>query len=205
MLRRIYLTGMACSGKTTVGKDLARKLDWRFFDTDAYIKEKYNVDFRDLIKKDPERFHSLELEALKNAGKINGPCVVATGGRTYLNLSNKKYMNANGDVLFINTSIKELLKRFNKAEQSKRALPLMRLPIWIALPIVYLMRKRHYEDGTIIIDGDGSPNVVMNNIFAAGEYIKAPKRRTIKQESVIVMESDDIAFLRDFDTGRFVS
>ncbi len=165
MSRRIYLTGMACSGKSTIGALLAKKINWRFFDTDEYIKEKYNIDFRSMIKKDPKNFHRLELEALTYAQTFLEDTIISTGGRTFLNSECKYLMLATGRVLFIKVSILNLLKRFNKNEQNKRALPFLRLPIRIALPLVYLFRLYKYMDSTIKIDGNKDIVNICNEIF----------------------------------------
>ena len=161
---RVFLIGMACSGKTTVGKALAEKLHWDLFDTDKYIKDHYNIDFRDLIKKDISKFHALEMEALIASG-TRGNCVVSTGGRTYLNKANKDYINNFGKTIFIKVSVWNIIKRFNQKERSSRALPLVRLPIWLAVPLVYWYRHDKYAVDSRMVDGNQEPKIVADDIL----------------------------------------
>lgn len=164
MADRIFLIGMACSGKTTVGKLLAEKLGYNFFDTDAYIKENFDIDFRKLISEDPEKFHSFELAALV-ASISKKPCVVSTGGRTYLNKQNKDYINRSGDTIFIRVSPWNLVKRFNSTERSKRALPFLRLPTWLAVPLVYWQRIGSYLKDSRSVDGNADAKTVADDVF----------------------------------------
>jgi shikimate kinase len=155
---------MACSGKSTVGKILADKMGYAFFDTDDYIKEKYAINFRELISTDPDRFHSLEYEALIASGS-KGDCIVSTGGRTYLNKLNKDYINRNGQAIFIRVSPWNLVKRFNAKERAKRALPFMRLPTWMVIPFVYWQRIGSYLKDSRSVDGNGDPQSVADDVF----------------------------------------
>lgn len=164
MTDRVFLIGMACSGKTTIGKILATKLGWNFFDTDEYIQQHHNIDFRKLISSDPAKFHALEFEAL-TASRMMRPCVVSTGGRTYLNKENKEYINRAGETVFIKVSLWNLLKRFNRGEQNKRALPFWRMPIWIALPVVYWQRVGFYGMDSRVVEGDRDAKTVADDIL----------------------------------------
>lgn len=97
---KIYLIGMPGSGKTTIGKHLAKQLNYQHIDLDAEI-EKHALMFIDEIieKLGIESFRNLETEVLQNIKGNN--IVVSTGGGIVENRNNKKYM----DGLIINLDV----------------------------------------------------------------------------------------------------
>ena len=80
MDKNIVLTGMMGSGKTTVGKLLARRLRRPFADTDALIEEREGRSIPDIFARDGENaFRALELELALELGRQEG-LVIACGG-----------------------------------------------------------------------------------------------------------------------------
>ena len=87
-ISNIYLIGMMGSGKTTVGKLLAEKLDYCFFDTDDYIEKLAQKTILEIFATEGEaKFRELESQTLRKVSTYHRsaiaagtPSVIATGG-----------------------------------------------------------------------------------------------------------------------------
>lgn len=76
----IILTGMPYAGKTTLGKELASQLSWRFLDTDELLERKEGIPCAEIIKTRGEpAFRALEKQLAASLEKLD-TCVIATGG-----------------------------------------------------------------------------------------------------------------------------
>ncbi|OQY05321.1 MAG: hypothetical protein B6I20_01495 [Bacteroidetes bacterium 4572_117] len=76
----IYLIGFMGSGKTTVGKKLARKLSYNFIDLDAQIELEIGTNITDYFEQfGEEKFRLIEHQVLHNTYKLENT-VVSTGG-----------------------------------------------------------------------------------------------------------------------------
>lgn len=147
-----YLIGMMGSGKSTVGKLLAKKLETPFLDLDHYIEVKNNKSINDIFKEKGENyFRQLETNALS---EIKGSkIVVACGGGIILNHENRKKISANGKVIFLKASISSLIKRL----LSNKDRPLLNdKNIGNELIKIWNERKNYYnETAEITINTDG--------------------------------------------------
>lgn len=102
--QNIVLTGMPASGKTTVGKLLAKKLGRTFIDTDDLIIEKTGWSVSDIFAKHGEAyFRALETQVIKEIALRSG-CVIATGGGAVLNEENTEALKMNGKIFFLDRS-----------------------------------------------------------------------------------------------------
>lgn len=131
----IFLTGFMASGKTTVGKQLAKKLNRTFVDTDAYIEKKTGMSIPAIFEKWGEkRFRELESELIrslcKNAGKNRSKkraLVVSLGGGTLIDDKNQKRVLKNGILIYLRVSPSEVLSRLKKLTSStKNSRPLIK-------------------------------------------------------------------------------
>lgn len=147
-----YLIGMMGSGKSTVGKLLAKKLETPFLDLDHYIEVKNNKSINDIFKEKGENyFRQLETNALS---EIKGSeIVVACGGGIILNHENRKKISSNGKVVFLKASISSLIKRLF----SNKDRPLLNdKNIENELIKIWNERKNYYnETAEITINTDG--------------------------------------------------
>jgi shikimate kinase len=79
--RGIVLVGFMGCGKTTVGAELARRLDCDFVDLDTFITENMGRTPAEIIQQDGEpEFRVIETHSLKKVLEISGPNVIALGG-----------------------------------------------------------------------------------------------------------------------------
>ena len=85
MLKTIVLIGMMGSGKTSVGKELAKKLNVTFIDIDQEIEKKYQMNIPEIFQTKGESFFR-KIEENISCKLINGkPCVISLGGGSFLN------------------------------------------------------------------------------------------------------------------------
>jgi shikimate kinase (EC 2.7.1.71) len=89
----LYLVGMMGAGKTTVGRILAKKLKYHFFDTDAVIAQVANQSIADIFaEQGEEAFRELETQVLGQLSAYTN-LIVATGGGIILRLTNWSYLH----------------------------------------------------------------------------------------------------------------
>ena len=105
----IVLTGMPASGKSTIGKILAKKSKRKLIDTDKIIEAKAGMKISEIFEKyGEEYFRNLETEAVREASKNCG-IIIATGGGAILREENINALKQNGIVFFIDRDVKDLV------------------------------------------------------------------------------------------------
>jgi shikimate kinase len=111
MHENVYLIGPMGSGKTAVGRHLARLLKLRFIDSDVEIEQRTGVDIPYIFEKEGEAgFREREREAIDSLTQLTG-VVVATGGGAVLLPENRERLAARGRVVYLQTSVQQQLER----------------------------------------------------------------------------------------------
>ena len=107
----LIFIGLMGAGKTTIGKCLAQRLGWQFYDSDQEVVKRTGVPISTIFELEGEasfreREHAVieDLSALKR-------CVIATGGGAILQPANRQLLKASGTVIYLSTSIDCLLSR----------------------------------------------------------------------------------------------
>ena len=119
---RIYLVGYMYSGKSTVGRRLARALGMRFVDTDILFEERYHTTIPLFFHRyDEAAFRQLERQVLHTTAEMDD-VVVATGGGTPCHADNMDWINAHGMSIHLDVPVTCLLQR---AAVSRHARPLL--------------------------------------------------------------------------------
>ncbi len=107
----IFLIGYRCTGKTTIGKVLAERLDWDFLDTDAELVRAAKQSIKDIVQNSGwDTFRDMEREVIQNICGSNGQ-VVATGGGAILYNENVSWMKKNGQLIWLKASAETIKKR----------------------------------------------------------------------------------------------
>ena len=107
----LFLTGYRCSGKTTVGKSIARTIDWAFADSDLIVIKENGKSIKDIIDTEGwDAFRRMERSALKQIC-ANDRQVVATGGGVVLDQSNIQAMKTSGMVIWLDATAETIQKR----------------------------------------------------------------------------------------------
>jgi shikimate kinase len=112
--KNLILIGMMGSGKSTIGRLLAQKLNLRFFDIDFLIENKTNMKIAEIFeKKGEDEFRNLEKEiTLKFLNKTN--CVISLGGGAFINEIIKKKVKKKGIAIWLNWNSQTLINRIRK-------------------------------------------------------------------------------------------
>lgn len=106
------LIGFMGTGKSTIGKLLAKKQNRLFIDTDSYIESKEGRSISDIFEQKGEAyFRSLETEILKELKEITHNAVIATGGGLPLRQENAELLSQMGEVIYLQTSADTILER----------------------------------------------------------------------------------------------
>lgn len=107
----IALVGMPGSGKSTVGRHLARQIGWRFADSDVEIERELGESIRSYFEKAGEdSFRSLETSVL--ASLLERPSLVlATGGGAVLREANRKLLSGRANVVYLRATPEDLARR----------------------------------------------------------------------------------------------
>lgn len=107
----IYLVGFMGTGKSSVGKELAKKKKWQFIDLDELIELQDRRNISDIFAKDGEPyFRKIEKKLLLKVSKeVN--FVVACGGGIVLDKDNIKIMKESGMMICLSATADEILKR----------------------------------------------------------------------------------------------
>lgn len=151
--RNIFLIGPMGSGKTAVGKYLARLVDAPFYDSDAEIEKRTGVDIPYIFEKEGEAgFRERERETLEvlTAGE---PMVLATGGGAVLRPENRAYLAERGFVVYLKTSVAQQTYRVRHA----RNRPLLN-GVDPAMKLEQLMHERaplYAEIADVTVSTDG--------------------------------------------------
>ncbi|MEM8967400.1 MAG: shikimate kinase, partial [Bacteroidota bacterium] len=106
---KLFLVGLPGSGKSTLGKQLAEKLDLPFIDLDDIIEAEARQPIRKIFARQGEDyFRRLEQKTLLDTISQNSDFVMATGGGATCFFDNMQKMNDAGTTIFVDTPITEI-------------------------------------------------------------------------------------------------
>jgi shikimate kinase len=107
----ISLIGLPGSGKSTVGRQLARRLQLPFLDSDHAIEQRLGCSIRDYFEREGEdSFRDVE-EAVIDELTSLASGVLSTGGGSVLRPANRQHLRERGHVVYLRSSPDELFRR----------------------------------------------------------------------------------------------
>jgi len=109
--RSIFLVGPMGSGKTAVGRHLARLLAYPFFDSDQEVEQRTGADIPLIFEREGESgFRRREREVLDSLTRREG-IVLATGGGAVLDVDSRQDLRTRGWVVYLEASITQQAAR----------------------------------------------------------------------------------------------
>jgi shikimate kinase len=118
-MKKIFLIGYMGSGKTTIGKLLAKKMGLQFIDVDVFIENRYRKTISAIFEeRGEEGFRKIERQALSEIIEFENS-VISTGGGLPCFFDNMELMNKAGITIYLKTSVEELLKRLGSGKQNR--------------------------------------------------------------------------------------
>jgi shikimate kinase len=108
---KVYLVGFMGAGKTTVGRALAKRLDWKLVDIDDRIERREQRDIPTIFRQQGEAyFRGVERQELIDLLPERG-AVVATGGGTFVDPATRELMLRDGLVVWLDAPLGKILER----------------------------------------------------------------------------------------------
>ena len=143
----VYLIGMMGAGKSTVGKRLAKKLQYRFVDTDNIIEQVVNTSISNIFAQvGEEGFRQLESDVLMQVSAYIRT-VVSTGGGIVLRPKNWSFLN-HGMIVYLDVPVDLLVQRL----ANDRSRPLLQeQDIKAKITQLYKEREHLYQQADIIL------------------------------------------------------
>ena len=109
--RPIALVGLPGSGKSTIGKHLARKFGLEFCDSDSTIEKSEGVSIRDIFETKGElAFREIESATLERLTRRFN-CVISTGGGAILSEANREILASRCDCVYLRATPEDLFNR----------------------------------------------------------------------------------------------
>ena len=153
----IALVGLPGSGKTTVGRQVARRLDLPFVDSDTEIEAGLGESIRSFFEREGEaRFRDIEEAALEHLTRA-GPAVLATGGGAVLRAANREALRQRATVVYLRSRPEELARRLR--HDAKRPLLQVADPLR-RLRDLYAVRDPLYRETAHYVVEIGRPTLV---------------------------------------------
>ncbi len=164
--RHVILVGMMGSGKTTVGRALAARLDRPFVDSDEEVQARTGRTVEEIWERESEAgFRDFEREALAVVVSRPEPTVIAAAGGTVLDAGNRALMGAGGTVVWLRADPEVLAGRVGGAGHR---------PLLADDPLGTLERleteraQRYLEVADVIVEaGDADVDTVVERVLEA--------------------------------------
>lgn len=117
----LFLVGYMGSGKTTIGRKLARRFHARFYDTDTLIEEQEGAAIADIFRYEGEaHFREVERATVERITSLDGPCFIATGGGLPCHGDNMQRLNRAGITVYLRRSAENIASRLSPYGRAKR-------------------------------------------------------------------------------------
>jgi shikimate kinase len=139
-------------GKSTLGKKIAKQLDWDWIDLDEFIAQKYEASIGQIVtSKGQEVFRAFEQKSLlEMLDKPN--TVISCGGGTPAYFDNAKKMLASGLCIYLDADIKFISSRISIAKQERFMFQnLNNEEVNLQLESIFKERKVYFENAQLLI------------------------------------------------------
>ncbi len=156
MIKKIFLTGMPGSGKTTIGRLLAKETGIPFYDLDEIIVSTSGKTINEIFNDQGEDgFRRIESKCLSEFVASHSNYILATGGGTPCFFNNMEIINSSGVSVYLKISVKEL---FNRLKRKIAHRPLLKDKseqlLFDEILDKLKVREKFYRQSTFTLEGD---------------------------------------------------
>jgi shikimate kinase len=153
---QVALIGLPGSGKSTVGRQLARRLQVPYWDSDHVIEDRLGCSVREYFEREGEqRFRDIESQVIDELTLL-GEGVLSTGGGAVLRPENREFLHQRSRVVYLNSTPDDLMRRL----RHDRNRPLLQVadPL-VRLRELYTQRDPLYRETAHVVVDTGRPSV----------------------------------------------
>ncbi len=173
----LVLVGLPGSGKTTVGRQLARRLHLPFVDSDHAIEHRLGSAIREyFVREGEDRFRDIESEVIADLSQ-NHQGVLSSGGGSVLRPINRERLRARGHVFYLRSSPEEVFRRV-RHDQNRPLLqvadPMARLRDLFEKRDPLDRETAHYVIETGRPNVSGLVNMIVSQLELAGHMTPQP-------------------------------
>ena len=158
----VFLAGFMGSGKSTLGPQLAERLDYDFADIDSIVEKAEGISIAEIFEEHGEGyFRKVESRALKEIAAAGRNFVVALGGGSLTSEQNRAMIRESGVLVYLKAGPEEIMERV----RAKRDRPMLLSPdgktlseneLSIRVKSLLNEREKHYLEALITIDTSNS-------------------------------------------------
>ncbi len=153
---RIALVGLPGSGKSTIGRQLARRLGLTALDTDHVIEQRLGCSIREYFEREGEAsFRDVEQAVIDDVTQTHNG-ILSTGGGSVLRLANREHLHSRCQVVYLRSSPEEIFRRLRHDMQR----PLLQVDDPLTrLRDLYAIRDPLYRETAHFVVETGRPSV----------------------------------------------
>ena len=153
---RIALVGLPGSGKSTIGRQLARRLGLTSLDTDHVIEQRLGCSIREYFEREGEAsFRDVEQVVIDDVTQTHTG-ILSTGGGSVLRLANREHLHSRCQVVYLRSSPEEIFRRLRHDMQR----PLLQVDDPLTrLRDLYAIRDPLYRETAHFVVETGRPSV----------------------------------------------
>jgi len=156
-MHHIVLIGYRATGKTSVGKRLAEKLDLPFYDSDQWIVKRIGQTIKDWVKE--KGWDSFRAEEKRTLTEIfsKGSGVVSLGGGALLSPENRAMVRDKGRIIWLKAEVQTILKRMQSDPENENNRPALSDLDWEKETRGLLIQRTplYEQNADLILDTDG--------------------------------------------------
>ena len=165
LLLLIIFVGLPGSGKTTIGRQMGRRLGLPFLDSDNVIEQRLGCSIREFFDREgEERFRDIEQSVIDDLSKHHHG-ILSTGGGSVLREANRQNLRARGKVVYLRSTPEEVFRRLKHDLQR----PLLQVNDPLEkLRNLFQIRDPFYKETAHYVFDTGRPSInrLLNAIIA---------------------------------------
>lgn len=144
----VILTGFMGTGKSTIGRMVAKRLGFKYVDSDDLIETRTGKSIENIFDEDGEKsFREVESEVIKSISEDN--IVLSTGGGAVIRESNRKHLKELGTVVTLTANVDDIVRRVGRNDER----PLLKGGDLRELVVRKLKeRENYYKDAHLTVD-----------------------------------------------------